>query len=152
MDLLELIKPSKTEQKVAYKSYAALAAAIGKLDENEEEVEIEIEESKARIKIPLSALKFLSIIVKAMSQGKPISLVPIATEVTTQKAAEVIGCSRPHLIKLLEKGDIAYTMVGRHRRIMYEDVMSYRAKMKAEQKQHIIDMMKGDEESGLYDI
>ena len=86
-----------------------------------------------------------------MSQGKPISIVTIATEVTTQKAAEILGCSRPHLVKLLEEGKIAFTKVGKHRRIRFEDVVSYKTKMKAEQKQHIIDIMNADEELGLYD-
>lgn len=44
-----------------------------------------------------------------MSQGKPISIVPLATEVTTQSAAEILGCSRRHLVKLLEEGKCAIT-------------------------------------------
>ena len=69
-----------------------------------------------------------------MSQGKPISIVPIATEVTTQSAAEILSCSRPHLVKLLEEGKIEYTRVGKHRRIKFEDVMKYKQQMKEEQK------------------
>jgi len=78
-------------------------------------------------------------ILKAMSQGKPISIVPLATEVTTQSAAEILGCSRPYLVKLLEEGKIEYTKVGKHRR------------MKEEQKQRLIDMIHADEDLGLYD-
>jgi excisionase family DNA binding protein len=55
-----------------------------------------------------------------MSQGKPISIVPFATEVTTQKAAGILGCSRPYLVKLLEEGKIEFTKVGKHRRIRFE--------------------------------
>lgn len=150
MEVLEQIKrPSKLEQKVALESYSALASVIEQI--NSEETEIEIEETKDKIKIPLRALKLLGDILKAMSQGKPISIVPIATEVTTQKAAEILGCSRPHLVKLLEEGKIAYTKVGRHRRIKFEDVVKYKQQMKENQKQHIIDIMNSDEETGLYD-
>lgn len=99
-----------------------------------ENPEIEIEETKERIKIPLSALKFLGEILKAMSQGKPFSLVPVATEVTTQKAADILGCSRPHLVKLLEEGKIEYTKVGKHRRVRFQDVMNYKQKMREIQK------------------
>ena len=81
-----------------------------------------------------------------MSQGKPISIVPLATEVTTQSAAEILGCSRPYLVKLLGEGGIEYTKVGKHRRIKYEDVMDYKQKMKKEQKQRLIDMMHADED------
>ena len=142
-------KPSKDEQKLAIESYDALVSVIEQL--RSENPEIEIEETQERIKIPLSALKFLGEILRAMSQGKPFSLVPIATEVTTQKAAEILGCSRPHIVKLLEGGQIEYTKVGKHRRVKFEDVMNYKKKMKKIQKQNIIDIMKSDEELGLYD-
>ena len=65
-----------------------------------------------------------------MSQGNPISIVPVATEMITQSAAELLGCSRPHLIKLLEEGKIDYAKVGKHRRIKYEDVVNFKRKMK----------------------
>lgn len=142
-------KPSKDEQKLAIESYDALASVIEQL--KSETPEIEIEETQERIKIPLSALKFLGEILKTMSQGKPFSLVPVATEVTTQKAAEILGCSRPHLVKLLEDGQIEFTKVGKHRRVKFEDVMNYRKKMKKIQKQNIIDIMMSDEELGIYD-
>ncbi|MFA5713763.1 MAG: excisionase family DNA-binding protein [Bacteroidales bacterium] len=86
-----------------------------------------------------------------MSQGKPISVVPVATEVTTQSAADILGCSRPYLVKLLEEGKINFTKIGKHRRIMYEDVVKYKSKMKQEQKNHLIEIMHSDEELNLYD-
>jgi len=142
-------RPSKTEQKVAIKSYAALSAALAHI--KDVETEIEIEETQDKIVIPSRALQLLGDILKAMSEGKPISIVPVATEVTTQKAAEILGCSRPHLVKLLEEGEMEFIKVGKHRRIMFEDVLKYKQKMKEEQKKHIIDMMNQDEELGLYD-
>lgn len=90
-------------------------------------------------------------ILKAMGQGKLISIVPVATEMTTQAAAEVLGCSRPHLVKLLEDGKIAFTKVGKHRRIKFDDIMKYKKQMKEQQKQNIIDIMNANEETGLYD-
>lgn len=150
METLHNIKrPTKAEQKTAIQSYTALAAAVQQI--RSDDTEIEIEETKDKIIIPSRALKLLGDILKAMSEGKPISLVPVATEVTTQKAAEILGCSRPHLIKLLEEGAIDFVKVGKHRRIMFEDVMAYRQKMKNEQRKHIIEMMETDEEDGLYD-
>lgn len=142
-------RPSKTERMIAQTSYDALTAALGQL--KSDQVEIEIEETNDKIVMPLSAMRFLEDILKAMSQGKPISLVPSATEVTTQKAAEMLGCSRPYLVKLLEDGEIEFTKVGKHRRIKFEDVANYKTKMKAEQKRHIIDIINADEEDGLYD-
>lgn len=150
MKALEQVKrPSKLDQKVASKSYSALESAIEQI--KSEQADIEIEETNEKIKIPLSALRLLGDVLKAMGQGKMISIVPIATEVTTQAAAEILGCSRPHLVKLLEDGKIAFTKIGKHRRIKFDDVMRYKQKLKEEQKQNIIDIMNFDEEIGLYD-
>lgn len=145
----EIKKPTKQEQKAALESYDALASLLEQL--RSENPEIEIEETSEKIKVPLNALKLLAKILKETSQGNPVSIVPIATEMTTQAAAELIGCSRPHFVKLLESGKIKYTKVGRHRRVKFEDVMNYKKKMKERQKQLLIEIMKSDEETGLYD-
>jgi len=137
------------EQQVATESYSILSSVLAQL--KVEDTEIEIEETKERIRIPLRALRLLGDILKSMSEGKPITIVPVATEVTTQKAAEILGCSRPYLVKLLEEGEINYTKVGKHRRILLEDVLKFKSKMKQQQKKHIIDIMNFDEETGLYD-
>jgi excisionase family DNA binding protein len=150
MRILEPVrKPSKSEQKIASSSYETLSKVLKHL--KTDDTEIEIDKTNEKIKLPLTALNFLNEILKSMSEGKPISIVPLATEVTTQKAAEILGCSRPHLVKLLEDGVISYTKIGKHRRVKYEDIMIYQKRMKAYQKQHIIDMMHADEETGLYD-
>ena len=141
--------PSKQEQKVAVESYPALFSVLK--DIHSEETEIEVDNSKERIKIPLRAMEFLKDILKAMSEGQPISIVPIATDVTTQKAADILGCSRPYLVKLLEDRKIDFVKVGKHRRIKLQDVLAYKQEMKQKQKKDIIDIMNFDEQIGLYD-
>lgn len=145
----EVTKPTKEEQITAKKSYQVLAATIAEL--RSDNPEIEIEETNEKIVIPLAALKLFAKILEAMSQGKPISIVPIASEMTTQAAAEFIGCSRPYLVKLLESGEIPFNKIGRHRRVKFEDVAKHKEKMKATQEQALRNMMKLDEEAGLYD-
>jgi len=142
-------KPSKQDQLAAIASYDVLEATLAAL--KTETPEIEIEETKEKIKIPLNALKLLAKILKCTAQGTPVSIVPVATEVTTQAAAEILGCSRPHVIKLLEGGKISFTHVGRHRRIKIEDIMKFKQQEKEKQKALLIELMKGDEEAGLYD-
>jgi len=150
MKYLEKVpKPSKQEQRLAIESYNALEEVLKRLDTKNPE--IEIEETQEKIRIPLNSLKLLAGILKATSQGKPISIVPIATEMTTQAAADLLGCSRPHLVKLLERGEIAYTKIGKHRRVKFEDVIVFKQRMKKEQEDLLIKIMNADEESGLYD-
>jgi excisionase family DNA binding protein len=144
-----LRKPTKSDQQIATKSYQSINNVIDRISSSN--IEIEIEESHEKIILPKMAVELLGEILKSMSEGIPISIVPEATEVTTQKAAEIIGCSRPHLVKLLETGEIEFIKVGKHRRINIEDVYEYKLKMKEIQKQRIIEMMNFDEEIGLYD-
>jgi len=143
-----ITKPSKEDQKLAMESYNALEEVLKELNYDPE---IEIEETKEKIKIPLSAMKLLAQILKVTSQGKPISIVPIAMEMTTQAAADLIGCSRPHIVKLLETGKIDYTLIGKHRRVKFEDIMTYKKEMKAKQQSLLIKIMEADEKTGLYD-
>lgn len=145
-----LRKPTKSDQQIAIISYQSINNVIDRASSSN--IEIEIEESHEKIILPKMAVELLGEILKSMSEGIPISIVPEATEVTTQKAAEIIGCSRPHLVKLLETGEIEFIKVGKHRRINIEDVYKYKLKMKESQKQRIIEMMNFDEEIGLYDI
>lgn len=145
----KLSRPTKEEQRIAKVSYLALTATLESI--HSANPQIEIEETEEKIKIPLKALKLLATILKATSQGKPISIVPIATEMTTQAASQLLGCSRPHLISLLETGKIPFIKVGKHRRIKYEDVEKYKDQMYSKQRNRIIEMMKMDEDLGLYD-
>ncbi|MDA3907435.1 MAG: excisionase family DNA-binding protein [Bacteroidales bacterium] len=150
MEAMENLKrPTKDEQRAAMESYDALAAVL--LGIKDKYPEIEIEETKEKIRIPLNVLKLLAKILKETSLGRLVSIVTVATEVTTQAAAEIIGCSRPHLVKLLERGKIKFTKVGKHRRIKYEHVISYMNEMKDKQELLISKMMEADEKSGLYD-
>lgn len=149
MKTIDSRKPTTQEQLAAKESYESLVSSIGLLQNNL--AEIEISETGKRIRIPVSVLNLLVQILKEISQGNPVTVVPEATEITTQAASEVLGCSRPHVVRLLEEGKIPYSKVGKHRRIRYDDLMSFKKKMKVSQKKKLQDLMKLDEESGLYD-
>ncbi|WP_008584399.1 hypothetical protein [Niabella soli] len=81
-------KISKAEQKIAIESYDALASVIEQLKSNDSE--IEIEETGEKIKIPIKALKFLGEMLKAMSKGKFISLVPRCNRSNHQKRRRIV--------------------------------------------------------------
>ena len=66
-------------------------------------------------------------LLRLISTGRGFRIIPVEAELTTQEAAEMLNVSRPFLIKLLEKGDIPFTTVGRHRRVRAEDLFAYTA-------------------------
>jgi excisionase family DNA binding protein len=65
-------------------------------------------------------------LLRHISAGDAVTLVPIHEMLTTQQAADLLNVSRPHLIKLLKADEIEYTLTGRHRRIKAHDVFKYR--------------------------
>lgn len=148
-ELEKIKRPTKKERKTALESYDALTSMLEKL--KDDNPEIEIDETRERIRIPKQALIMLAEILEATSNGNPVSIVPIATEMTTQAAADLLGCSRPHIVKLLENGAIPFTKIGKHRRIKFEDVVNYKSKQKRDREDAIIKIMQADEADGLYD-
>jgi excisionase family DNA binding protein len=79
-------------------------------------------------------------------------LYPESSELTTKQAAEVLGVSRPFLIRVLEAGEIPYRKVGRHRRVLMKDVLAYKQKMQVKSRAAMDELVKLSEEMGGYDL
>ncbi|MFN0167139.1 MAG: helix-turn-helix domain-containing protein [Bryobacteraceae bacterium] len=104
-----------------------------------------------RLELPSVVLRLLKDIVRNMQLGRAIVLVPENQELTTQRAADLLGVSRPHLIKLLEAGELPYHKAGSHRRVYLHDLAAYQRRRDAERKAALNRIAKEAFESGLYD-
>ena len=64
--------------------------------------------------------------------GKGVRIVEDDQALTTQEAADLLNVSRPHLVKLLETGEIPQLpKVGRHRRVARFEVFGYKREREA---------------------
>jgi len=129
---------TKSDQKIALSSIEKLSKSEEKATKNKSNViKLKIQGTEGLITIPLKALKLLTTILTNMADGKSIALMPTDAEISTQQAAEILNVSRPHVIKLLEKGDIPYKKVGSHRRILLQDILEYEAKFKKKRRKQL---------------
>lgn len=92
---------------------------------------------------PALARSFMDLL-RHVGSGRSVTIVPTEEELTTQRAANLLNVSRPHLIKLLERGDIPYTTVGRHRRVRADDLFDYKKRRDAERTRALSDLAEGD--------
>ncbi|MYD08408.1 MAG: helix-turn-helix domain-containing protein [Chloroflexi bacterium] len=103
------------------------------------------------IELPAAAVVILRDVLEYMSHGHGITLFPRLAEVTTMEAADILNVSRPYVIKLLEAGEIPYRMVGRHRRIPLNELISYKSRIVSDREAILDQMVAEAEELGLYD-
>lgn len=86
------------------------------------------------IELPAGAVALLMDILEAMAAGRGVTIIPENAELTTVEAASILNVSRPFLIKLLEDKAIPHRLVGKHRRILVDDVMAYKDRIDAERE------------------
>jgi excisionase family DNA binding protein len=79
-----------------------------------------------------------------IEHGDAVTLVPVTQMLTTQQAADILNVSRPFLISLLEKGEIAYLLVGRHRRIKAETLFAYKQERDHERSDALSELIAAD--------
>lgn len=97
---------------------------------------------------PALAQSFLEVL-RLVSSGRGFQLIPLDSQLTTQQAADLLNVSRPHLIKVLERGDIPFDHVGRHRRVKASDLMEYKEERDAKRAAALDDMIAFDGENDL---
>ena len=100
--------------------------------------------------LPEEVYRVLVKVVEAMREGKSITVVPRTQRLTTQEAADFLGISRPTLVKLLEEGKIPYDQPGRHRRILFSDLLSYLERQREDRRAALDRMTEDASEAGLY--
>lgn len=86
-----------------------------------------------RVELPAEVYGALKQVVEALKDGLAVTVAFHPRMLTTQQAADLLGISRPTLVKLLEKHEMPYEQVGTHRKVKVSDVLAYRERRRAAQ-------------------
>jgi excisionase family DNA binding protein len=124
---LETALPVEREVAAAVESQRALAAFLSTQFETQRIQIFDAKNQAHQVELPTSALRLLVDILSELAEGNAVKVVPIHAELTTQEAADMLNVSRPHLVKLLESGVLAFHKTGKHRRIRFADLMVFKA-------------------------
>lgn len=116
----EPVSPSSDDVRLARQSSRRLAPFLNR------KLTVRIADTDEQVELPAVAVRLLVDLLSAMAEGNAVTLIPIHAELTTQQAADLLGVSRPFLIKQLDEGVIPYRRVGTHRRILFSELMRYK--------------------------
>ncbi|HVU96909.1 MAG TPA: helix-turn-helix domain-containing protein [Puia sp.] len=142
-------KTTKEDQRIARTSVDRLRKASKKLSQRGDYTEITLQHSDQPLRLPNKAISLLSTIISNMAAGKSMAIILSDSSVGTQEAADYLDVSRPHVVRLLEKGEIPFSKAGTHRRIKVSDLVAYQKRMKATRRKQLNFLAQQAQELGL---
>jgi len=101
------------------------------------------------IELPAAAVELLVHLLSQMAEGNAVTLMPIHAELTTEQASDLLGVSRPFLVKALDERQIPYRKVGTHRRVLFVDLMRYKEAMNAKRHEILDELTKQAQDLGM---
>lgn len=91
-----------------------------------------------RVELTEQLHEILKRVVQALSDGQSISILTRDQEISTQQAAEILGLSRPTVVRLIEDGELHAHVPGAvRRRLRLADVLAYREELRARRNEFI---------------
>lgn len=86
-----------------------------------------------RVELPESVYRVLVQVVESLRAGRAVSVAPRSTTLTTQQAADLLGVSRPTVVRLIDENEIPGERIGTRRRVLLNDVLAYRERRRQRQ-------------------
>lgn len=101
------------------------------------------------VQLPTKALRLIGQVLGALSQRQAVTVIADKREMTTVEAAHFLNVSRPFVIRAIEAGQLPHRMVGTHRRVLFEDLLAFKAQMREKQKTALQRLADNANELGL---
>lgn len=99
--------------------------------------------------MPPELARIMSRIMRILADGGTVTVGSLPDELTTTTAANLLGISRPTLMKMIHQGEIEAHKVGSHSRLRTDDVMAVRKAQQQRQREAVDSMRTLEDELGL---
>lgn len=99
--------------------------------------------------VPETLREVLGRAVDEMARGNAVSLIPVQAELTPRQAAELLGVSRPYLVRLIKEGRIRSHKVGTHHRISLSVLLAYKNERDEARRAGLDELARESERLGL---
>lgn len=143
----EPILPAAEEVAQAQEAVRALTRFVAEMPQAQ--LSLEDGSHRMHVVLPRAAVQLLQGILREMSQGNAVTLIPVHAELTTQQAADLLNVSRPYLVSLLESGVIPYRKVGTRRRVLFEHLMAFKRAEDAKREEALDELTRQSQELKL---
>ena len=121
----DLVAPSADDARVARESSRRLQGLVG--GRGTLSLRLKAPGHRATsVDLPKGVVALLVELLAEVSKGHVVAVLPMQARLTTQQAAELLGVSRPFIVKELTLKRIPHIKVGTHRRILLKDLLAYR--------------------------
>ena len=90
------------------------------------------------VDLPKDVSVIVTTVLESLSKGYRVVISTTPKELRTTAAAEMLGISRPTLLKLVREGELPSHKVGAHHRFLLNDVLEYRDKQQEIKREHFL--------------
>ncbi|TDU03705.1 excisionase family DNA binding protein [Streptomyces sp. 846.5] len=101
------------------------------------------------IELPAALADLVRAAAHDLARGNAVLTLPLEVRLTPNEAADLLGFSRPFLLRLIEQGQIPaeYLPGSRHRQLRLVDVLEFQARRerRAEARRRIIEIVEEDD-------
>lgn len=92
----------------------------------------------SNVDLPKDVSVIVTTVLESLSKGSRVVISTTPKELRTTAAAEMLGISRPTLLKLVREGELPSHKVGAHHRFLLNDVLEYRDKQQEIKREHFL--------------
>jgi excisionase family DNA binding protein len=86
-----------------------------------------------QVEVPEGLHMVLLQVVEALQTGHAVTIAPQSSKLTTQQAADLLGVSRPTVVRLIDQGELPSERIGSRRKVLLRELLDYRERRRQRQ-------------------